>query len=714
MTTTNHRNTLYPLPGILLNGLISGILLGAIDFYMGQSFAIISPRTYVYFTLTYLLVCLLTALATCTIHILILRIFKKPLFTDGIYFLVLIALYQFFMLNLKLTGWIQINNLRSLVVNGAWLLNWILLFLFYMRNSRIRNWRGRWFWFAGFTLTIGLTAYFQFYFMNWLSPPENKATTLLLLILLLSLPWAVIGLFTLMEAVFSLFSLHKRKWIQPVFTGIILISIPAIWRYPDLSRYKNPDCTISDLQAKNVRPNVIWIVMDTMRRDRMSCYGHDRTTTTHIDSLAKTDGILFTKYISTAPWTLPSHASMFTGLYSSSHGAVQSDTSHYSSIPLDLGHQTLAEILLENGYETRAYVANHVVLGRHNQLNQGFQFYLDQPNYFDMTFWGIILDYLNFRNKSFFIANLRMNLCKLSSEINHNVFHWLGKKHDQPFFLFINYMEAHSGFNYLPGHYDELYGFTWTNYVRYRPRRNAIQEIVTFERKITSIEQQMLYDLVDCKVTYLDEQIGHLVKRLKNLDLYDNSLIIFVSDHGTMLGEHYTFGHNNDLYEENIHVPLIIKYPDSRRKSAFCNRTIQTVDLMPEVLSVLDLPIPRHIQGQPVFDSNHTIVSELYSCSRAPLTILNPERFKRDLKALYNQKQYKFIQSSNNQSELYHLSADPEENRNLFHSESHIANKMNRQIDAWYQGISHSQLQIKTKTIDPKLKKKLKALGYIQ
>lgn len=715
MTARNKKNTARTLPGILLTGLAAGMLPGLVDLYLGISFSHLSSETYLFFFAAYILSGILGALTIFIINVLSLGIFKKTLSVYGLYFLCMVGLYQFFILNLKLTGWIQINNLRSIVVNGSFLLNLFLLILFHYRNNWMRKaGHSRWFLFTGFALTVGLTAYFQFYLMNWLSPPESKAITLLLLFSILAIPWAVTGMFAILNICLGRFSAWKQRWIQVACAGIILIGIPAVFHYPDLSEYDSSDTLVSGEQKKNSMPNVIWIVMDTVRRDRMSCYGHKRSTTPNIDSLVKEDGVLFTNYISTAPWTLPSHSSMFTGLYSSSHGAVQSDTSQNPSIPLALSHQTLAELLLENGYETRAYVANFVVLRPHNQLNQGFQFYLSQPNYFDFTFWGVVLNNVRFYDKSLIISSLRLNLYKLSSEINRLAFHWLGKKHERPFFLFINYMESHSGSNYLPRPFFNLYGFSWDKYIHDLPLSMDIQKIVTYEREITGQEQQILFDLVDCKVTYLDTQIGQLIEKLKQLNLFDNSLIILVSDHGTMLGEHHTFGHNTDLYEQNIHVPLIIKYPQSQRESKQCDKTIQTVDLMPEVLSVLHIPIPEQVQGQPISEVNHTIVSELFACKKVPMAMLNPERYDRSLRALYNRKQYKYIQASNNLSELYYLANDPGENSNLFYKRIDISDKMDRRIDAWYRNIPVFQPKIKSQKLDPRLKKSLKALGYIQ
>ena len=189
---------------------------------------------------------------------------------------------------------------------------------------------------------------------------------------------------------------------------------------------------------------------------------------------------------------------------------------------------------------------------------------------------------------------------KLSSEINDLAIHWLGKKIDPPFFLFLNYMEPHRGYGYLPDNYDSLYGYSWKSWKKHAPTSEDIFDIVNLKKEVSPEQYRIQHDWTQCKIAFMDRQIGHLLDVLKELKLYDSSMIIMVSDHGDLFGEHNAFGHEEDLYNELIRVPLIIKYPGNTNAHTIDERYVQNVDLMPEILSHAGLPIPVEIQGQPI------------------------------------------------------------------------------------------------------------------
>ena len=244
-----------------------------------------------------------------------------------------------------------------------------------------------------------------------------------------------------------------------------------------------------------------------------------------------------------------------------------------------------------------------------------------------------------------------------------------------------------------------------------------LEAIVTKKEKIPPEKYEINRDWLDTKMVYLDRQVGRLFEYLKDIGVYDDSYIILLSDHGDLFGEHYSFGHSMELYNELIHAPLIIKYPKNMNRKGINNQFVQTVDLMPELLKELQLPIPEQVQGQPFDQISHELVSELFR--RNDLT-LNKPRYNRDLKAIYDTNTsgnsiYKFIQSTNGQHELYNLDIDPTEKKNILSVEQRIANILDERLNRWRMSIIPMNRGIgDPHQLDKTTKDRLKALGYIK
>lgn len=512
----------------------------------------------------------------------------------------------------------------------------------------------------------------------------------------------------------NIFSSTKTNLILKFVTVITLfIFLPIIFRQPNLSSYRidnNQQITNHKKSAfSKRRPNIIWIVLDTVRKDHLSCYGYSRETTPNIDKFSK-DGVIFTNYISTAPWTLPSHASMFTGLYSSQHGAVHSDKKNELCLPLSKEQVTIAEILKDQNYNTAGFSSNGVV-SKWNNFDQGFNFYFHENGTFNNFLEGLIIRTSNsLKGKIRSHRSLRINRFYVSSEINNVLFHWLDKNNSYPMFLFLNYMDAHYGTFYLPGKFSDLYNFSWNKMEKMKK-----EEIVRGMEEVNKSLQQIHYDWLDCRMRFLDFNLGNLFQKLKLLNIYDNSIIILVSDHGELYGEHKSFDHHLDLYNELINVPLIIKYPKEMDMKGIVDKYIQTVDIMPEVLSKLKIDYPQAVQGQPFDQVNHPIVSELFKSRQ--ISELYPERYYRDLKAIFSKDGtvFKYIKSTNDKNELFNITEDPLELINIVAEKNEIKNKMENEITDWSHFLKPVQFKNER---NPKMNKELtdqlKALGYIK
>jgi len=694
--------------------LISALILALSDWRLGSLNSDMTARIYITFLAAYLGLSLILGIISAVIVKWIKKTDKNLVTFHRLFFVLLFYVSAFVYANLKLTGWLNLGNLRSIAINAGLIAASIVL---YILCKRIK---GTGVLFKD-TVQTALTMLFVFpalalynhFFLHYQSPPESKMTVVLSLFWIVFLPCLLIGLrltlHSLLSKTFSSLKIQSAAVLTIAFALFLLM--PFALRFPDTSSAKMMEYQSSDNSVK--KTNVILIVLDTARRDNFSCYGYHRETTPNIDAFAE-DGILFTNFIATGPWTLPTHASLFTGMYSSKHGAHHSDQ-HEEGIPLSDENTTLAEMLADNGYYNGAIVSNYAILGTQSNIHQGFHYYLIQASQFQNFFWGLICKEAGLLHKILQNRFFQLNFYKLSSEINTYTLNWLNRYNNDPFFLFINYMEPHKGANYLPDGYDKLYGFSWERWDRETVSQKEMEKIIRFERDVSPEHLQAEYDWMDCKVHYLDHYVGELMSSLKNLNLYDESMIIIMSDHGELFGEHNSFSHTEDLYNELIRVPLIIKYPKSVNRKGKIHKYIQTVDLMPEILSVLDLPVPEGIQGQPIGVADHKIISELFRSNLHPITKLYPERYYRDLKSIISTEHFKYIQSTNDRSELFDLNTDSLEFFNIISKMPSKAAFMDKQIQKWLNSFEPVKRgDSKQQKMDKNLKRKLKALGYIQ
>ncbi|MFT7669149.1 MAG: arylsulfatase A-like enzyme [Planctomycetota bacterium] len=394
-------------------------------------------------------------------------------------------------------------------------------------------------------------------------------------------------------------------------------------------------------------PNVVIIVLDTVRADHLSSYGYELDTTPNIDALCDT-AVRYTRCRATGPWTLPSHASIFTGLFAFQHHARTEvvDGGRLGELPLSQDHVTLAEVLGEVGYRTGAFVANAAYLREEFQLDQGFESYVVKR--------------------------------EPALEKNPTAFEWLGEG-TEPFFMFLNYMDAHRPYNTRPFNgkradlplpngivpsaalLDELY-----NEVMGRglpPTEEVVQEL------------RMRYDI---GIANADLAVGEVIEYLKKLGQWENTLLIVTSDHGEFFGEHGLVEHSKDIYEEVLHVPLVCKYPETDLGSVNDN-LISLADIPGIVLEVLPAEFADSMREQFPLDLGRNFSIAEASFSRGKDLSLFGERFRRERRVIYFGK-HKFIRSSDGQHELYDLDLDPSEKSNLYAIEPKVAERLSQQM----------------------------------
>jgi arylsulfatase A-like enzyme len=297
------------------------------------------------------------------------------------------------------------------------------------------------------------------------------------------------------------------------------------------------------------RPNIVLIVMDTVRADHLSCYGYHRPTTPFLQRLAAR-GTLFEDAIAPTSWTLPALASIFTGLLPHQNGADW--TTAMSQQPW-----TLARLLRAMGYETAGFSANpYYGLGAWG-LDNGFDEYVDDSysirHNLAVTFAGqTIWQFLYSRLVRFNQFNHRG-----AGDLNQDILHWYRNRSDRPYFLFINYMDAHRP--YLPpAPYDHRFGrLSRTILARISGPLRDGRPAVPF----SATQNQQLIDGYDNSLAYLDARMSKLIRTLTQSPGGDDTIVIVTADHGEGFDDHGTYDHGYNLYREVLQVPLIIEGP---------------------------------------------------------------------------------------------------------------------------------------------------------
>jgi arylsulfatase A-like enzyme len=394
------------------------------------------------------------------------------------------------------------------------------------------------------------------------------------------------------------------------------------------------------------RPNVLLVVVDTLRADRVSCYGYPRPTTPHIDGLCGR-GIRFANVSSTSSWTLPAHASIFTGLFPIEHGATQEHTT------LDAGPATLAARLGEHGYATLGVSANPVVSVQ-SGLARGF----DQ---FEET-WRE-------RESAPAAPGEHPNL--------RAVRRFLGVPRERPFFLFVNYIEVH-GPNTPPEPFRSRFLPDATD-ASVVARVQAIQAVDFYLRRtpVSTRELRVLSDLYDGEVAYADRLVGDLLAELEQAGRLDDTVVILTSDHGENLGDHGHLRHVFSLAGSVVRVPLVIVLPGGRRAGEVSEEPASLLDLFATILALARVAQPERAAGRDLLgDSGNPAPRPVFAEYDYPLQALGSfepvglaerERLAPYLRRLRSVELggLRYVWSSDGRHELFDRTEDPHEERNL-------------------------------------------------
>jgi arylsulfatase A-like enzyme len=390
---------------------------------------------------------------------------------------------------------------------------------------------------------------------------------------------------------------HWLLWTFPALLASVLILATLVVGEDWLKEWREASRPLPPVSS----PNVLLVVMDTVRADRLSVYGYERPTTPVLERLAKR-GIRFDNARATAPWTLASHASFFSGRWPHELGVEW-------LTPLRGNFPTLSEYLGSRGYATAGFVANTLYCSHETGLDRGFTYYEDYILEGLMPLrmaWLVdhlmqtVSDWGTYVGRTFNVGPFRpmqdswiapffvVNGRKDADSINRGFMNWLARRRQpaRPFFAFLNFFDAHAHY-VLPRGAEYRFGV--------KPRRTA-DFIFLIEywdsvdkRSLRPIYRRLAQDSYDNCVAYLDERMGELFDGLQKRGLLDNTLVIVTADHGEGLGEHDLFDHGESLYRNEIRVPLLIVLPTRKQCQGVVDDTVSLRDLPATIVDLVGL-----------------------------------------------------------------------------------------------------------------------------
>jgi arylsulfatase A-like enzyme len=463
-------------------------------------------------------------------------------------------------------------------------------------------------------------------------------------------------------------------------------------------------------QTAGARPNVLVIVMDTVRADHLSLYGYQRDTSPNLKALAQ-DAMVYTHAQSATDITLTSHASLFTGMYPSWHGAYCQVPEAAYGRPLSKNVPTLAEILRGQGYTTMGVAAN-LYLRSAFGLDRGFQeFRIERPV-------PMLTDEnrCQLRRPMRRLLNLVTDTAQFdrlnnsAEDINDEFFSTLdgrvklGAGPQAPFFGFINYMDAH--FPYIPpAPWDRKFPGKASTLTK--DYLEAEQFAIAKGGDIPADYAPYCISQYDGGIAFLDAQIGRVIAGLKLRGLYDNTMIVVTSDHGEAFGERHSVEHGNSPYQNLLHVALMVKYPKSAHKGRV-DTPVGLIDVAPTVLQQSGVAVPPAMQGHSLLDAARpdAIFAETFQC-QVIQTVDCPGCGARAIVAW----PLKYIAFLKGRRQLFRLDVDPDETRDVSSTESGDLSALSQTITAWGKTIPKQSVQ--QMKLDPEEIKRLKSLGYL-
>ncbi|MBM4196641.1 MAG: sulfatase [Gammaproteobacteria bacterium] len=495
---------------------------------------------------------------------------------------------------------------------------------------------------------------------------------------------------------------ERRSPVLPALAGAGLLAVAALaWWFTGRNADTMPDSTAAATAQRRPVP-VIFYLIDTLRADRLGLYGYDKPTSPIIDALAK-ESVVFDRAHSAAPWTLPSVSSLFTSRFPCEHGVIRNQLRLSESLP------TLAERLQAAGYATGSYYQNNFV-GPMAGLSRGFQ-----------------------------VVEFRQDLETLDLDARE----FLGRVADQPYFLYLHSMEPHATyfaprdlvkkFGYVSIDDHEAFRAHWIGYRMMwfadakasRPvgSTDTTEGVDLAINNINALEASA-HILYDAAVNFADIELGQTIEVLRQTGAWDEAIFVLLADHGEEMRDHGLWFHDQSVYEEMTHVPLMIHFPGGRHGGKRVSENVSLLDVMPTVLDFVgEGDACENCRGSSLLPLVDAAYGGTYRPSELPTMRWNVWGYYKPLKAsrgdinvVVRDGDLKGIWNKEPGTvELYDLASDPGEQQDLGPSDGTRATAMADKAAQWLAQCEATKVaptEVAPEDISSEDRDRLRAHGY--
>jgi arylsulfatase A-like enzyme len=466
--------------------------------------------------------------------------------------------------------------------------------------------------------------------------------------------------------------IRRMRFIHAA-TGLVLVALFAC----------SPDPEPPSAALDPSRPfGAVVFLLDTVRADRVSSYGYERPTTPSIDALAA-QGVSFDQVTSYSSWTLPSAVALLSG--------------NYPRLVLDEDmemQRSIAEQFAAAGYRTAAFTEGAFVSRRWG-MDRGFGHYHETE---------------------------RATLVEKGGSDVEGTFaaatEWLRENASEPFFVLIHTYEAHIPYRNRDFVGDRAPERIGTSFELARKR-----EVERGELELTEAEREYIRDLYDGDILSTDRHVGEFIGLLAELGLDERTVVVVTSDHGEDLGDHFESwigGHGHSLRDDLLLVPLVIRDPTREFAKSRVDVQVRTLDVLPTVADLLGVALAGELAGRsllPVMqgeESEHRVAMSGENRRGAARIALRDGRYKYIAAIDQAPREGELLGPSVPRAQLYDLHADPGETVNLARKRPSLARKFALPLASWFNGLGGPPVEVKSDELDPKLRERLKALGYIE
>ncbi len=475
-----------------------------------------------------------------------------------------------------------------------------------------------------------------------------------------------------------------------IVVGLVVSAViagPATLREPKLPGRDN---------AKIAGPNVLLVTVDTLRADHLSAYGYDKIQTPNLDRLAS-DGALFSRHLTASSWTLPTIASLHTGIHPDVHGTYRPETR------LDTGFTTMAEAFGQRGYATAAYLTNAYLESRY-AMDQGFDVYQHaRDHHYDPPYVGLSLYRFLFSKRG---------VRHSAEQVTWRVLRFLKKHRDRRFFLWVHYIDPH--LPYGDWYIERLPAYARDLQAERGVHVNSIDEFLKGKKTPTADDIRHLNGAYDAEILYLDRQIGRLRDGLARLGLDEDTLIVLTGDHGEEFYDHESWFHGYTLYNESVHVPLMIAWPGTIAPGRRIDIASGTVDIAPTLTDLCRAETPSGFVGRSL---KPWLLGETPPVDDPPvLSALS--KWSKSLRGVHTRRWDLLLDLQGDTAQLFDAENDPTQTRDVAAEHPEVALRLRAVVDRWKKEAPRYRKALATAgdtrvELDQETRLHLRALGYM-